>query len=207
VYETALRAAAAGDDASLALVGGLDQDRWLDPAAWCGMSIRGDAGLLDRCAGATLDVGCGPGRLVGALDENVALGIDLSPAAVGLARRRGASALLRDVFGPVPGEGLWHRVLLADGNVGIGGDPVALLRRCRALLAADGQVLAEVDPPGRPTWSGPVRLRASDGAQSTPFRWAFVGVDDIARIAEAAAMRTLATFSEEGRWFASLAKR
>ena len=32
----------------------------------------------------------------------------------------------------VPGEGRWHTALLADGNIGIGGDPVALLRRVRA---------------------------------------------------------------------------
>ena len=30
---------------------------------------------------------------------------------------------------PMPGEGRWDTVLLADGNIGIGGAPVALLRR------------------------------------------------------------------------------
>ena len=29
----------------------------------------------------------------------------------------------------LPGEGRWHHVPLADGNIGIGGDPVPLQRR------------------------------------------------------------------------------
>ena len=33
------------------------------------------------------------------------------------------------MFEPLPGEGRWGTVLLLDGNVGIGGDPVALLER------------------------------------------------------------------------------
>jgi hypothetical protein len=49
------------------------------------------------------------------------------------------SALCRDVYAaPLPGEGRWRRVLLADGNIGIGGDPPRLLRRCRRLAGAAG---------------------------------------------------------------------
>jgi len=48
-----------------------------------------------------------------------ALGIDQSATAVDLARRSGAPALRRDVFGPLPGAGRWSTVLLADGNVGM----------------------------------------------------------------------------------------
>ena len=44
-----------------------------------------------------------------------------------------------------------------DGNVGIGGDPARLVRRCAALLAAGGHLLVELDGPGRT--SGTVRLR------------------------------------------------
>ena len=88
--------------------------------------------VLARCVGPTLDVGCGPGRLTAALAERgqVALGIDVVGDAVGQTLQRGGSALRRSVFDPVPGEGRWRTVLLADGNVGIGGDPVALLRGC-----------------------------------------------------------------------------
>ncbi|EWM14177.1 methyltransferase type 12 [Kutzneria sp. 744] len=79
--------------------------------------------LLAACLGPTLDVGCGPGRLVEALTRRgvIALGVDVSPVAVDLTQARGAPALCRDVFDRIPGEGRWRHVLLADGNIGIGG--------------------------------------------------------------------------------------
>ena len=85
----------------------------------------------DLCTGPTIDLGCGPGRLVARLVERgvPALGVDQSATAVGLARRSGAPALRRDVFEPLPGTGRWQTVLLADGNVGLGGDPWRVLRR------------------------------------------------------------------------------
>ncbi len=111
----------------------------------------GDASLIDRCGGPTLDVGSGPGRLIVALGERgvPALGIDVTPQSVQLAQSAGALALQRDVFSTVPGTGRWMIVLLADGSIGIGGDPVALLSRVAELLAPRGQALVEVQPPGR----------------------------------------------------------
>jgi SAM-dependent methyltransferase len=204
MYETALRTAARGDRVDLVAVGGPEPPRRLDAAGWCGAAGAGDAALLARCAGPTLDVGCGPGRLlVERARRAPALGIDVSAAAVRLARRRGGDALVRDVFDRVPAEGRWESVVLADGNVGIAGDPVALLSRCRRLVRAGGRVVAEVEPPGRPTWTGRVRLRAG-GRHSAPFRWAYVGVDDIAPLAAAAGLRPLDVFTEAGRWFAAL---
>lgn len=64
----------------------------------------------------------------------MALGIDIMPSAVRLARRRGALVLERSVFEHVPGKGLWGSALLLDGNVGIGGDASALLARLSTLL-------------------------------------------------------------------------
>ena len=69
-------------------------------------------------------------------------------------------ACCRSVFQPVPGEGGWDTVLLADGNIGIGGDPVALLTRCRELLAPAGRVLVELDPPGHGAARRPRAARA-----------------------------------------------
>src|SRR4051812_40200092 len=126
---------------------------------WTSDEAPGDAGLLERCRGPVLDVGCGPGRLAaGLLARGLpALGVDIAPSAVAQARARGATALLRSVYERLPGEGRWTTVLLADGNVGIGGDPYRLLSRVGELLAPAGALLVEVGGPG--TLSGPVRLR------------------------------------------------
>ncbi|MGH3180028.1 MAG: methyltransferase domain-containing protein, partial [Streptosporangiaceae bacterium] len=112
----------------------------------------GDKSILDRCEGPTLDIGSGPGRLTVALAERgiPALGIDITPYAVDLARSSGALVMLRNVFDRVPGTGRWTAVLLADGNIGIGGDPAALLRRVAELLAPQGRAIVELEPPGSP---------------------------------------------------------
>ena len=112
---------------------------------WRADAGRSDRWLLERCQGPTVDLGCGPGRLVVALTERgvPALGVDSSTVAVEECARRGAVALHRDVFAALPGEGRWDHALLADGNVGIGGNPVALLCRTRQLLNRHGSVLVE----------------------------------------------------------------
>jgi hypothetical protein len=134
-----------------------------------------------------------------------ALGIDISAEAVRQARRRGARAVRRCVFGPVPGEGAWRNVLLADGNVGIGGDPARLLRRCAELAAPTGSILAELAAPGTAGWSRSVVL--FDGQRrSAPFGWAVVGVDDIAEQAAAVSLRPNEIWQEAGRWFAELVR-
>ena len=165
----------------------------------------GDASLIDRCSGPTLDVGSGPGRLTVALAERgiPALGIDVTPYAVHIARTAGALTLLRDVFDRVPGTGRWMTVLLADGNIGIGGDPVALLRRVSELLTPPGQALVEVQPPGTALRHEQVRLR-HHGQASAWFPWAYVGVDQIAETARSAGLSATETWSASGRWFTSL---
>ena len=176
----------------------LQVDNWLH--------VRpGDASIVDRCNGPTLDVGSGPGRLAVALAERgiPALGIDVTPYAVHIARAAGALTLLRDVFGRVPGTGRWMTVLLADGNIGIGGDPVALLRRVGELLTARGQALVEVQPPGTALRSEQVRLRHG-GQASAWFPWAYVGADQIAEIAVDAGLAAAETWSAHGRWFSVL---
>ena len=208
VYERALADAVAGRRPVLTLVDDLGRKSAVHPAAWCRRRLPGDGRLLHQCSGPTLDVGCGPGRLTAALLRQgvPALGIDVSAAAVGLARQRGATVLRRDVFAALPGHGRWRHLLLADGNIGIGGDPVTLLRRCRDLLARGGRVHAEVAPPGTRSWAGPAMLRHGDAA-AAPLRWAAVAADDMAAVAGEAALRVLATWTEAGRWFATLTAR
>jgi SAM-dependent methyltransferase len=171
---------------------------------WRADASRSDRWLLDACAGPTIDLGCGPGRLVAALTERgvPTLGVDSSEMAVRLCAQRGAVALRRDLFGELPGEGRWHHVLLADGNVGIGGDPVALLRRVRRLLDPGGSALVELNRRGG-LWRGPARLVAADGSSGGWFPWAQVGLDAIADVATAAGLE-LARVHRRRRAFARL---
>ncbi|XVU28534.1 class I SAM-dependent methyltransferase [Actinoplanes sp. CA-054009] len=208
LYERALTRAAAGEEATFALRDVHGREHRVDAAGWCGTARAGDAGLLDRCDGATLDVGCGPGRLTSALlaRGRAALGIDVSATAVRMARERGALALRRDVFASVPGHGRWAHLLLADGNVGIGGDPAALLRRCRELLAPDGRLHTELEAPGTASWSGTATLHDRDGGTPAPLRWAQVAADDLTPTATAAGLRIRTSWTEAGRWFATLTR-
>lgn len=178
----------------------LDLGRWHNPAT------DEEAALLAALEGPVIDLGCGPGRLVVRLASQrvPALGVDSSPSAIALARMRGATVLQRDIFGPLPGEGRWGTALLFDGNVGIGGDPTRLLRRCRQLTGGRGEVLAEVQPPG----TGWRRLTAwfeRDGHRSESFAWAVVGADSIAGLAGKAGLElTSLAPTPSGRWFARL---
>ncbi|PJJ56205.1 methyltransferase family protein [Mumia flava] len=173
---------------------------------WCGDADEGDHRLfVDRCSGFTLDIGCGPGRLAGALTRRKvpALGIDISAEAVRLARGRGAPALRLDVFDRVPGVGTWHHALLADGNIGIGGDPVRLLRRIGALVRAGGTVLAEVEPAGVGLSVQRLRVRVGERT-SEPFAWARLGLDALAGVVAAAGMRVLRLHEHGGRYVVEL---
>ncbi|MGR8010675.1 class I SAM-dependent methyltransferase [Streptomyces hypolithicus] len=107
---------------------------------WCAAADAADISVLDRCKGAVLDIGCGPGRLVAALKGlgHHALGIDVSRAAVARTSHTGGAALCRSVFDRLPAEGQWTSALLMDGNIGIGGDPQALLERIRTLVSPRG---------------------------------------------------------------------
>jgi SAM-dependent methyltransferase len=176
---------------------------------WTGGLQPGDLELLDRCPGPTLDVGCGPGRLTTALQERglPALGIDLSEAALRIARAAGAHVLDRDVFDAVPGAGRWMRLLLADGNLGIGGDPIRLLTRCRELIAPTGLVLVEMSGPSTgPPARGPVRLEDATGRVSAWFPWASLDRIAVRRAAAVAGLQVVSTWSAAGRPFAALGR-
>ncbi|GAA3459888.1 methyltransferase domain-containing protein [Saccharothrix longispora] len=175
----------------------------LPVARWCGDAGGADEVLLDACRGATVDLGCGPGRLVAALAARgvTVLGVDRSALAVALTRARGGAALRRDVLGRLPGAGRWRHVLLADGNIGIGGDPVALLRRARRLLHRHGTALVEVEPPGRGVWRGAARVDGGDW-----FAWARVDASAVAAVGERAGLPLCRLAERDGRWFAELSR-
>ncbi|AFC46090.1 MULTISPECIES: SAM-dependent methyltransferase [Mycobacterium] len=143
-----------------------------------------DEAVTQMCTGPTIELGCGPGRLVARLIQRgiPALGIDRSATAIQLAGRGGAPALLGDVFEELPGTGLWQTVLLVDGNVGLGGDPLRILARAFELLARGGRCIAEFEAETIGIRSRWVRLESS--CEVGPwFRWATVGVDSAAALA------------------------
>lgn len=179
-----------------------------EPARWHGPVSTGERALLASLRSPVLDVGCGPGRIVEAAIRSgvVALGVDPAPAAVALARQRGCPVLQRSVFDALPGEGRWGSVLLWDGNIGIGGDPVQLLRRCGGLVRPAGRIIVELEPPG--TRSRRCRARLERGEQASGwFGWSVVGTDAIASFAEDAGLVTDAvSIVGDGRWFASLSR-
>lgn len=189
-------------------------DGWLLPLEverWCARADAVDLEVLDRCEGAVLDVGCGPGRLVAELAARgrAALGIDVSEAAVARTARLGGQSLRRSVFEPLPGEGRWDTVLLMDGNVGIGGDPRALLARVAALLAPGGLLIAEtapvdVDERAHVQLVDVTAAQAHAHAAGSPFPWARVGTRALLRRAGAAGWRSAGQWSSGGRRFVAL---
>lgn len=167
-----------------------------------------DEQILRAVHGPVLDVGCGPGRHLHALARRgvFALGVDLSPVAVELARGGGGRAIVGSIFDELPGAGTWHSALLLDGNIGIGGAPARLLERVRALLADGGCLLVELDQPGTPTTETRARLETSDRT-SDWFPWARVGAADIDSLAAGSGFVAGAPWTHGGRWFARLRKR
>lgn len=179
----------------------LDVSRWTDPAG------GEDGWLLDRCTGPTVDLGCGPGRLVEALTGRGTrvLGVDQSSVAAVHCRRRRVSMLCQDLFAPLPTEGSWSHALLADGNIGIGGAPARLLKRATRLLAPGGTLLVEADPRPDLAWQGTVRV-CTERSVGEPLPWAVVGIGVLGAIAAAVGLAATARYTG-GRAFLELTGR
>jgi SAM-dependent methyltransferase len=187
----------------------LPYDRWLGPVD----SV--DEDVLSRATGPVIDLGCGPGRHLHALARRgvFALGVDISEAAVDLARDGGGNAVAACIFGELPGAGTWATALLLDGNIGIGGCPGDLLARTGQLLAPGGSLLVELEPrrvdPGvlepHPAKRGRLELCLESAAlRSEWFPWAIVGVEDIGGLARESRLAVAERWDLGGRSFARL---
>lgn len=176
---------------------------------WRSHATDAEVAVLATARPAVIDIGCGPGRVAHALSARgiPAMGIDVSPSAVNHARLSGATALERSVFDPLPAEGRWKTAILFDGNIGIGGDPMALLRRVSDLLAPGGLLLVELGAPGTPTIAQQVRLHVPGEPAGPWFCWASVSTDAIEEIGQRCDLEMLDMRADDGRHFAWLRAR
>ena len=188
-----------------AVVEGSRRSHHLPVSRWTGPASGEDQFLLDRCRGGTVDLGCGPGRLAAELAArgHEVLGIDVSAESVARTRQRGVRAVQRDVFQALPREGRWDTALLADGNIGIGGDPVALLRRARQLIRPDGRVVVDLAVAGTGLRVQRLHLRAA-GLRSTAFAWAELGPDAVEHAGAHAGLAVTELAQHGIRWLAVL---
>jgi rSAM/selenodomain-associated transferase 1 len=173
--------------------------RWLRPADPV------DAMVVSRCEPPVIDIGCGPGRMVAALQRSgrAVLGIDISKSAVEIGVREGGQILRRDLVDQLPGEGRWGTALLLDGNVGIGGDVPALLLRCRDLVGPGGLIICETDPD--PDRDDRYDLVLTDAQRcSEPMAWVSLGIRSLQGIAATLDLILVEEWQAGGRAFVSL---
>jgi glycosyltransferase A (GT-A) superfamily protein (DUF2064 family)/SAM-dependent methyltransferase len=177
----------------------------MDVRRWSGEADVVDLMVVSRCEPPVVDLGCGPGRMLVALNRSgrSALGIDMSAAAVGTSLSRGGLALQRRITDRLPAEGRWGTALLVDSNVGMGGDVAALLGRCCDLVGAGGLIICEVDPlPDRDEVYQVVL--SSDGVTSSPLPWGRVGAGTLARVGAGLDLLVAEEWSAGGRVFVAL---
>ncbi|HET6152981.1 MAG TPA: class I SAM-dependent methyltransferase [Marmoricola sp.] len=189
------------------VVGLDDVPRRLPVSTWRESADAGDAALLQQCVGPTLDIGCGPGRMTEHLARlgHPVLGIDVVGEAIFQTRERGVAALLRDVFEPIPGEGRWASALLADGNIGIGGNPRRLLARVAELLEPGGRAIVDLEAPGTGLRTRTVRLETGS-RQCRPFPWSVVGAEAIGLVTAGTGLSVTSLHQHGERWFAILTR-
>lgn len=181
--------------------------RALPVRRWRSKADARDRVVLAHCIGSTIDLGCGPGRMAEELQRcgMTVMAVDVAAEAVSQARRRGVYTIQRDILGPLPREGTWDTALLADGNIGIGGNPSHLLSRIHGLLSSGGRVVVDLAPPGTGLQQHFLSL-AVGGRTSRPFPWALVGADALPALAMDSGFAVRAVHEWSGRWFAVLDK-
>ena len=177
-----------------------------DVARWRAAADAVDLSLFADVDGPVIDLGCGPGRmLVAARSIGVpALGVDLSRAAVRIARRSGADVVLGSLFDTVPDEGRWDTAFLIDGNIGIGGDPVALLRRAGEIVREGGSVIVEASTDDDADRRFLATVTDDGGRVSARFPWAVVGRRALVVAAQDAGLELHSCWTAGGRTFCRL---
>jgi SAM-dependent methyltransferase len=162
--------------------------------------------------GRTLDVGCGAGRVPLCLQERgvEVVGIDVSPLALEVARRRGAKDVRELSITRIDSSlGRFDTVVMFGNNFGLVGSPRRakwLLRRFRSLTSDDARILAESRDPydtaaehhlayhernrRRGRMPGALRIRVRYQSYSTPwFDYLIVAPDEMEKLVEGTGWR------------------
>jgi len=193
VYRAALKGVECWMRNHLGEARALPMRRWMGGPASSAADRLADERIADLCPRPMImDLGCGPGRYTALLGNRglTPLGVDTSAMAVALTRERGGRAIQRDLFDRLPAEGRWDHILLADGNVGIGGDPVRVLQRAGELLTAGGSVIVELDGSQAAMVHEQIRWETKDYTGHW-FPWSRVGPASVGAIAATAALRVV----------------
>ena len=156
-------------------------------------------------AGRILDVGCGAGRVALYFQErgHEVVGIDVSPRAVSVCRRRGVENVQLLPVSKVSSRlGTFDTIVLFGGNFGLLENPRRarwLLRRFHSVTAPGGRILAESRNPyvaaasehrrylrrnrQRGRMPGQLRMRVRCGMVSTPwFDWLIVSPAEMRKL-------------------------
>jgi SAM-dependent methyltransferase len=202
-------------DDGLIMTGGPPTTYFAPFRKWFGMERR----AMRLARGRVLDVGCGAGRVALHLEERgqAVVAIDVSPAAVEVARRRGVRdarvLALADVDDRL---GRFDTVILYGNNVGLLGSRrsgIRILRRLHRLTSDRGRILAEsfdwsqTDDPvhlanhernrSRRRMPGQNRIRIRHGLLASPwFDYLLTTPDELADLAGAAGWELTRTFHE-----------
>ena len=111
------------------------------------------AAILERVRGRVLDVGCGAGRYALYLQQrgHDVVGIDISPLAIEVCRRRGLrDARVLSIDDISPDLGTFGTIIMMGNNFGLFGSPRKarfLLKRFRKITDADGIIIAQCADP------------------------------------------------------------
>ena len=168
---------------------------------------RPQRSALRLARGRVLDVGCGAGRVAIELQErgHDVVGIDVSPLAVEVARRRGAADVRELAVTQVgPELGRFDTIVMFGNNCGLLGSGRRapwLLRRFKSVTSPGARILAESTDPyttdkpehlafhernrRRGRMAGHLRIRIRHGAYKTPwFDYLLASPQELAELAD-----------------------